>query len=155
MPNIELSQPVFDQLKQLAEPLVDNPDSVILKLIEHYRGVVTDHGPPSKKARGAPPAPMRIISRDRRRARKGEKTTIEEFFGPILQVLKDAGGKLSATDAIDRVGELMGNRLNEVDKARLPSGETRWRNTVRWASQRLKKDGKLDKKSWGTWKLAS
>ena len=36
MPTIELSQQTFDRLKELAEPLVDTPDTVVHKLLEAY-----------------------------------------------------------------------------------------------------------------------
>jgi len=155
MPTIELSQQTFDRLKDLAEPLVDTPDTVIHKLLEAYvvdgARVATPRLP-----KGASLGALKIVTRDRKRARKGEKTPIEEFYAPLVRVLKEAGGKLPANEAIERVGQLMAQSLNDVDRSRLPSGEVRWRNTVRWASQRLQKEGKLDKKNtWGVWKLAS
>jgi Mrr restriction endonuclease-like protein len=155
MPTIELSQETFDRLKELAEPLVDTPDTVVQKLLEAYAGG-GDRVTAPKAQKGANLSALKIVTRDRKRARKGEKTPIEEFYAPLVRVLKEAGGKLPANEAIERVGQLMAQSLNEVDRSRLPSGEVRWRNTVRWASQRLQKDGKLDKKNtWGIWKLAS
>lgn len=158
MPTIELSQASFDKLKELAEPLVDTPETVIERLIENYHANAPSgaRGPRAVKGGGMGSVVARIVTRDRRRAKKGEKTPIEDFFDPVLRVLKEAGGKLPANEAIERVGQLMANRLNDVDRAKLPSGEVRWRNTVRWASQRLQQQGKLDKKAtWGIWKMAS
>ncbi len=156
MPNIDLSQENFDKLKQLAEPFVDTPDTVIQRLLDAYHANGTSTAGRPKTAKGSGVSALKIVSRDRKRARKGEKTPIEQFYTPLVRVLKDAGGKLSANEAIERVGELMAEQLNDVDRSRLPSGEIRWRNTVRWACQRLQEDGKLDKKStWGIWKLAS
>jgi Mrr restriction endonuclease-like protein len=155
MPTIELSQQTFDRLKDLAEPLVDTPDTVIHKLLEAYVAGAPRAATP-KPPKGSSLGGLKIVTRDRKRARKGEKTPIEEFYAPLVRVLKEAGGKLPANEAIERVGQLMAESLNDVDRSRLPSGEVRWRNTVRWASQRLQKEGRLDKKNtWGVWKLAS
>lgn len=155
MPTIELSQNVFDKLKELAEPFVDSPDSVIQRLLDAYHANGRSAEIPSGSLKPPRVPPPKVVARDRKRARKGEKTAIEVFYEPILRVLKEAGGKLPVDEAIERVGKLMADRLNDVDHARLPSGEVRWRNTLRWASQRLKQEGKLEKKPWGTWRLAS
>jgi predicted transcriptional regulator len=155
MPTIELSQESFDRLKELAEPLVDTPDTVIQRLLEVYR-VASERPAASRAGKASSAGDLKIVSRDRKRARRGEKTPIEEFYAPLVRVLEEAGGKLPANEAIERVGQLMAEHLNDVDRSRLPSGEIRWRNTVRWTSQRLQQEGKLDKKStWGIWKLAS
>jgi hypothetical protein len=156
MPTIDLSQQSFDKLKELAEPLVDTPETVIQRLLDAYHANGAGTAARQKTTKSSSVAPLRIVTRDRKRARKGEKTPIEEFYTPLLRALRDAGGKLPANEAIDRVGQLMEDHLNEVDRSRLPSGEVRWRNTVRWASQQLQQEGKLDKKStWGVWKVAS
>ena len=153
MPNIELSQASFDMLKELAEPLVDTPDTVIRRLVEAYQADVQGDGAKARSTKNAGTA-RKIVQRDRKRARKGERTPTEEFVAPLVQAVRDAGGKLAAHEAIDRVGELMADRLNEVDLGRLPSGEIRWRNTVRWAAQRLQLQGRLSKNApYGFWKL--
>lgn len=133
--------------------MVDTADTVVGRLIEHY---LADRHDGRREAATPIKGRQRSKARpQRRRARKGERTPTEDFFEPLLSVLKDADGQLPASDAIDRVGQLMGERLNEVDRARLPSGEVRWRNGVRWARQRLEEQGKLDgKAAYGVWKLA-
>jgi hypothetical protein len=144
MPEIKVSQATFNRLKELAEPLVDSADTVIGRLIEFYE--VNGAKAAKQLSKAAP---------DRQRARSGEFTPNEDFLEPLVQVLRKAGGELPAGDAINAVGDLMGDRLNEVDRAQLPSGEVRWRNNVRWASNRLKKNGKLDPEApFGTWRLA-
>ena len=146
MPTIELSETTFDRLKELAEPLVDTPETVISRLVDGYLSAERGNGAKPKDGKRGRKRWKRA-HRDRKRARKGERTPTEGFYAPLLQVLKEAGGQLTANEAIDLVGELTEDHLNEVDRARLPSGEIRWRNTVRWAKQRLGKQGKLDSKS--------
>ena len=49
----------------------------------------------------------------------------------------------------------MAERLNEVDRQALKSGELRWRNTVRFARNDLVTQGKLaDGSDFGFWELA-
>ncbi len=159
MPTIEVSQETLDRLKALAEPLVDTADSVIARLIAAAQngqrsGSVHVELPASRAETRRPASAPRKRGRRGERARKGERTPTEGFYEPLLQVLASAGGQLPAVEAIDRVGEAMGSKLNEVDRARLPSGEVRWRNSVRWARQRLEEQGKLDAKApYGIWKL--
>ena len=158
MPTIEVSQDTLDQLKSLAEPLVDTADSVIARLIAAQNGQRTEPVHlelTTNRTEARRPTTARKRGRKGDRARKGERTPTEGFYEPLLQVLASAGGQLPAVDAINRVGQAMGSKLNEVDRARLPSGEVRWRNSVRWARQRLEEQGKLaDKAPYGVWKLA-
>lgn len=50
MPQINVSNAVFDQLKELAEPFVDTPETVISKLIDHYHKSKGD--PKASKIKG-------------------------------------------------------------------------------------------------------
>ena len=158
MPRIDISQENFERLKTLAEPLVDTADTVITRLLAGQNGQHNGRpepaiASPKKGARGSRTGPRRR-GRKGERARKGERTPTEEFYEPLLRVLAAAGGQLPPVDAINEVGRHMAERLNEVDRARLPSGEVRWRNTVRWARQRLEEQGKLDPKApYGVWKI--
>jgi hypothetical protein len=159
MPTIEISEETFDRLKSLAEPLVDTADSVIARLIASQNGQRS--GPPHLDGITPKTDTKRSASVSRKRgrkgerARKGERTPTEGFYEPLLQVLASAGGELPAVEAINRVGQTMYSRLNEIDRARLPSGEVRWRNSVRWARQRLEEQRKIDPKApYGVWKLA-
>jgi len=150
MPRIEISQENYDRLKALAEPLVDTVDTVLGRLFAGSNG--QSNGRPTGGIEQRPT--RRTAVRDRKRARKGERTPTEEFYRPLLEVLGSAGGQLAPVEAINQVGRIMEAKLNDVDRARLPSGEVRWRNTVRWAAQRLAEQDKLDKGApHGVWKL--
>jgi hypothetical protein len=158
VPHIEISQENLDRLKSLAEPLVDTADTVLTRLLTAHNG--QDNGrlelsvPTVNQATTGSRSAPRKRGRKGERARKGERTPTEAFYEPLLQALAAAGGQLPAVEAIDNVGRIMEDRLNEVDRARLPSGEVRWRNSVRWARQRLEEQGKLDgKASYGVWKI--
>jgi hypothetical protein len=142
MPAIELSEKTFRDLQQLAEPLVDTPDSIVARLVASFQLQTKKNGGnggPSKKRKG------RIT-----------KTRNEEFYGPIVKVLREAGGELRTSEAVDRVGQLMCDRLTEADHATLKSGEVRWENTVRFARHDLVKQGKLAAHApFGVWRLSN
>ena len=69
---------------------------------------------------------------------RGEKTPEPEYVIPILQALVQAGGRGRTADIVDRVGEIMKNRLNEYDHGTLGAGEIRWRNTAEWCRNSMK-----------------
>jgi hypothetical protein len=141
MPTIEISERTFTELQKLAQPLVDTPDSVIQRLLQTSPG---SPGPEPKLAGTTP----------RLRVRKGQKTPNQAFYGPIVKVLRDAGGRLPTAEAVDRVGELVADQLSEIDMQPLKSGELRWRNTARFARNDLVTKGKLRKDSdFGVWEL--
>jgi restriction system protein len=89
------------------------------------------------------------------RVSRGSRTPEPAFRVPILSVLIEAGGSLPMRDAIDRVGELMADDLNEVDRKPLPSDErtVRWRNTAQWARNNLADEGLLDRSTRGIWAI--
>ena len=77
------------------------------------------------------------------RAARGAKTPGETFTVPILQVLEETGGRAASSQVEDGVGEAMAVQLNEVDRARVRSGQVRWRVTLRWAVHHMKREGLL------------
>ena len=97
------------------------------------------------------------VSRKGHRAKRGSSTHQEDYYEPILTALREAGGRGRANEITDRVGEIMGAKLeNETDQGRLSNGFIRWRHRCGWARWRLIKQGKLKKGSpRGIWELNS
>ena len=93
--------------------------------------------------------------KSRRKQRVGG-TPEEDFKEPILRVLRQVGGKGKAREVADRVGEIMGSRLeNEIDQEPLSDGSPRWLNRCYWARNELREEGKLKGDSpRGTWELS-
>jgi len=91
-----------------------------------------------------------------KRLGRGLRTREDAFRTPILRSLVELGGSGSVADVIDKVGELMRDRLNEYDRSPLasyPSSE-RWRNTVQWARSAMVKEGLLASDCpKGTWMI--
>ena len=63
------------------------------------------------------------VSRKGHRAKRGSSTHQEDYYEPILTALREAGGRGRANEITDRVGEIMGAKLeNETDQGRLSNG---------------------------------
>lgn len=147
MPSITISDESYAALQALAEPLVDTPDTVIARLIRAHRAPKTEHD------RGSPSVRTQV-SHNGVRARRGEATPRQAYRDALLKVLRDAGGELETAKAIEGVGNLLKDRRRAIDMAKLPSGEERWINSIRFARKDLVDQGKLDGRApHGMWRL--
>ena len=104
----------------------------------------------------------RRSKRTRRPASRGEKlprgakTPQNAFVLPILHTLEGLGGSGTVAEVLDLVGKLMVGTLNEFDLSPLKSGQARWRNTARWARQKMKEEGLLAGDSpHGIWEITA
>jgi hypothetical protein len=87
---------------------------------------------------------------------RGVSTPQKAFRTPILQVLVEMGGRGATADVLDRVGEMMEDRLKEIDRQILPSGRViRWRNNAQWARNALVNEGLMASDSpYGVWEIS-
>lgn len=86
--------------------------------------------------------------------RKNKQAEFIQWFGPLLDALRDLGGSAKPREASDRIAEnlkLKEDRLNEI----LESGQSRYYNQVAWARQYLAWEGLLDTSQHGIWSLSS
>ncbi|HNA64513.1 MAG TPA: restriction endonuclease, partial [Saprospiraceae bacterium] len=86
--------------------------------------------------------------------RKNKQAEFIQWFGPLLDALRDLGGSAKPREASDRIAEnlkLKEDRLNEI----LESGQSRYYNQVAWARQYLAWEGLLDTSQHGIWALSS
>ena len=145
MPSIELSETTYNRLKDLAEPFVDTPETVIRRLMDQKNLDLRDNENSYSNTHT-----------NRGRAARGERTPVEDFIEPLITVLRNAGGELKTQQAVDRVGDLMKDELVEIDFEPLKSnGEARWRNTCRWARKKLVEEEIMDPDSpHGIWRLS-
>jgi restriction system protein len=90
-----------------------------------------------------------------RRTPNGTRTNQDDFWIPILSVLVEMGGRGRAQKILEKVGELMENVLNDIDRQMLPAGgSVRWRNTAQWAKLDMVHSRYLSDKSLrGTWEI--
>lgn len=93
--------------------------------------------------------------REQKKLRRGLKTHQSQYRIPILQVLTDLGGRGTVNEILERVYEKMKDVLNSVDLETLSSGgDSRWRNTARWARNTMVNEGLLRKDSpRGIWEI--
>ena len=147
MRTIEIQEETFQALQSLpfTEALVDTPDTAIRKAISHARRAVEAENAWEDEPRSEGPS----------RSPRGARTPKEIFYEPIQKVLREAGGELETSTAVDRVEDLVEDQLSPIDYEPLPSnGELRWRNTCRWARKDLLNEGVLAKDSpRGVWRL--
>ncbi len=111
-PSILLSQPIFEELQQLAEPLVDTPESVIRRLLESYKGLGS---PPKPSSPSAPPplnksrsfdpvTPPNLTHTKVTSAILGGRTLASANWNRLLdEALREAKKKLGSFDAVRRI----------------------------------------------------
>jgi hypothetical protein len=139
MPSIDLSAQTYKRLQRRATPFEDSPESVIVRLLG-------DDPEP-----GDSPGPSRP-----RRAQVGTLLPEQEYWVPILTALVEQKGAGPAIEIIDRVGELLDQRLTEDDRGHTESGAVRWRKRTQFARLRMKERGFLDADSpRGIWAITA
>jgi len=159
---------VFEALQAMAEPLVDDVNSVLRRLLR------LDQAAPaaamtaaSSVSRVEAPAPKKeVASKPRKsngsarrkekkaRAPRGTLLPEREYEIPMLTVLDQAGGRAPATEVIERVGEILGDRLGDAERAVLGSGLVRWKNRAQFVRLALIKTGDMTKDSpRGIWEI--
>ncbi len=157
---------VYEFLKSQAEPFVDTPNSVLRRLLglaptddPDTDSAVAARGTGGTQARSGGPSVQLRRSRSgygRRpvRAPSGSLLPSREYTRPVLQALVDAGGSAPAAVIVEVVGKHLGDRLTELDRGPLQSGEVRWKNRTQFARLRLVQRGLLAKDSPpGTWEI--
>lgn len=142
MRKIDIDDDVFQLLQEHAEPFTDTPNSVLRRLLRVGAGGVVAGGA-SARPRGGRAAPGSILPES-------------EYEIPILRELVDRGGKGHATDITNAVGERLADRLTELDREPLDSGEIRWRNRVQFTRLTLKDRGFISPFSRrGIWEITN
>jgi Mrr N-terminal domain len=154
---IEIDDVVFDHLKEHAEPFVDDPNTVLHRLLGLGRDPTTpsQRVPSPVKQRDQPRIQAVSMPNDGRAAR-GTILAESEYELPTLRYLVQQGGSAPSREVIDAVGEELeaSSRLTEADKQRLNSGEIRWRSRAAFQRPRLIQSGDLDPQSpHGIWRI--
>jgi hypothetical protein len=139
MPEIEVDEEIFHLLEEHAKPFTDSPNTVLRRLL----GLKAGKGQPREK-RSAPS----------NRASPGSILPESEYEVPILEQLVARGGRAHATEITNAVGTQLADRLTDLDRQPLDSGEVRWRNRVQFTRLRLKDRGLLSANSpRGIWEI--
>jgi hypothetical protein len=79
----------------------------------------------------------------------------KEYELPILEALSKRGGRAPAREIIDDLESQIGHRLTEVDREKIDSGETRWRNRAQFVRLKLVAAGDMVRGSpRGLWEIS-
>jgi Mrr N-terminal domain len=160
MREIEVDDDVFALIQGEAEPLVDDANSSLRRLLG------LDGGETGKRSTSETLARLkerRDVTMGRRksgvvgapRAPLGSLLPEEAYRGPILLELLKRGGTGSAKEITDAVGKRVVDELTDRDKEQLTSGDIRWRARVQFTRLRMKEDGLIKSGSKrGVWELS-
>lgn len=75
------------------------------------------------------------------------------YWKPLVEALKALGSSAAAKDAIAKVGEIMADRLQDVDRELLRTGQVRWIVNTRFARNLLRVLGLLRDDKPGIWEF--
>jgi hypothetical protein len=140
-PSIDTDDEVFQIIKKNAEPFVDTPNTVLRRLLGLDR--VDARPEPAGEAT------------ETTRAAPGTLLPESEYEIPILRYLEERGGRAPSREVVEAVGEALADKLTEIDKQPLKSGDIRWENRTAFVRLRLVERGELAKKSpRGTWEIS-
>lgn len=169
---IQVDDDVFKELQRHAVPLVDDANTVLRKILgfkdtEAGQAKSEDFGPAgqssqsSAKSRSPAGAKARQRSQPRKatktktdRAPKGSLVPESAYELPLLSALDELGGSAPASTVMDRVGELLGDRLTPLDRELVDSGKTRWRNRIQFVRLAMIRAGYMkDDSPRGIWEI--
>src|SRR5262245_32023385 len=125
MPVIRISDATWERLKAYARPLEDSAEDVVrlaLDALDEQNG---------RSTRATQPKPAEKTSAPRRKS-SGEKLPQKEFRGPLLDALRDKGGRASVKEIRELLEPRMAARLSSADYESVSSGDPRWWNAVCW-----------------------
>jgi hypothetical protein len=172
--SIVVDDEVFAELQSLAEPLIDDANSVLRRVLNLVpNGAIADlrpdaavsslqpspdevepitSSPVASRARAQRTAPKRKKKSDR--APKGSLLPEAEYELPLLEALVELGGSAPTSDVVDLLGKKLEAKLTDVDRETISSGEIRWRNRVQFVRLGLIKEGLMVKESpRGVWEI--
>jgi len=164
---IAVDTDVFRALQSKAEPLVDDANSVLRRLLS--LSSAGEAAPSAPKARAAKKATKKSAKKAakkaavkkaapkpvRKRARRGSLVPESAFEVPMLEALVELGGSAPAGKVTARVGEKLADRLTSVDRESVSSGGVRWQSRAQAVRMKLIKDGELKSDSpRGVWEIS-
>lgn len=141
-----------EQVEVSASPRVDGADRMGDAVAPN--GAVKRHRSPGAtgvaRSRGRRSAAQRPP-----RAPRGALLAEDAYEIPILQVLTEHGGRAGKNEVLDALESRLGDRLTELDRTPIASGEVRWRNRAQFVRLRLVERGELKRGSpRGIWELS-
>lgn len=148
MPTIRVDDEVMQGLKQLAEPFVDTPSSVIRRLLEQ-QGVL------SRQTKSAKKISFTAEGRPQSEALTPQSLYAEYLLATLERDFQGRGDKRSVTQTV--IEKMRANGLiGPLDLELVATGETKAENSIAWARNALKERGYISRISpRGTWELTA
>jgi len=136
MPVVRVSEELFKEIQKYAEPLVDNFETTLWKIL---------------KLVGKDNVQIPIRSRARQ---TGNLTRPKDFWKPIFETLVDEGGQASVQKVIQSVERKMRNRLKPGDHEKNFDGSEKWEKQVNFQRLAMVHEGLLASNSpRGIWEI--
>ncbi len=176
MKRIEVDNEVFEQLQNLAEPLVDDANSVLRRVLGisgNEPGATVTSRPPTRPSSGAaegvalgsrPSVRHDQDSVNRQeaglekvgRARRGSLLPQAAYEMPVLESLVELDGSAPSSVVVDRVGEKLAAQFTDIDRDKTSGkGVIRWRNRTQFARHALVEKGQMLRDSpHGVWEIS-
>lgn len=169
--SIYIDEDVFVELQSRAVPLVDDPSSVLRKVLglpepgaERDSATAVpeppapDQGRRPRSSRGSPNTSKKQGRSSQatrpKRAARGTLLPQAEYELPLLESLVELGGSGPASEVIERVGSKLDGQLTVADHSTLASGDLRWRSRVQFVRLGLVKEGLIARQSpRGIWAI--
>src|SRR5947209_17989552 len=111
MPVIGVSEKTWERMKKHARPFEESPDDVINIALD----ALDEHG--------ALPRPEAQVRSEQTPRRHGKKLPQKEFRLPLLETLRELGGKSGVREIRKRMEPKVAPRLSEADHASVSTGE--------------------------------
>ncbi len=137
----DVNQPDVEQPATAAEPTVEQPTVAEEPDVEQPTVEQPTVAEKPRRRNNPPPEPS---------------TPQNDYRLPIMEALRERGGRAPAGAVIELVHQRMEQSLHPADEAKLGNGRPRWKKMVEWAGKELVTEGKLsDKSPRGTWELTA
>lgn len=152
MRTLTISDKLYEDLKVIADPFEDTPESVIRRLLDFY---LSNKNAPLPLFTGlSPDYEERRRLRRKHRPSKHEVISTKELESALLQVLATAGGELPRQSVIHEMDSLLGDKLNENDRAMVSQDRVHWVLRVSQIRDDLIRRGILEQGAKrGVWRL--
>ncbi len=134
MRTIRVDDEVWRELQRRAEPLVDQPNDVIRRLLR------------LDEAAGVPSVPHKV---------QAGPPTPQKIYRPLISTaLRQAGGAAPTSTVLEFIEARMNGKFSSGDFGHTPGGALIWRNRAMWERKKMILDGLLkDDSPRGIWDL--
>ena len=135
MPVIRISEALFKEVQKYAEPLIDDFESTLWKILRPQNSITETRRKTSSTSRG-------------------EMTPVREFWRPILEILVESGGQADRIEVHKALEKKMAGRLKQSDWALNRDGTTKWSKHVDYQRLAMVHEGLLKRDSpRGVWEI--